>query len=116
MNFLRYLSPLRAARDLRGYLGQRRAHEIGFFGLAIAVTYLIIVGLLYESRHIPPPYHRDIVYVQQWPANRTDAQIVAQQKIDGIEQTRRENELKQLQAERRAQFKRVGDQMNAMGL
>ena len=116
MKFLRHLSPLRAVRDLRGYLAQRRPHEIGFFGLAIAVTYLIVVGMMYESRHAPPPYHRDIVYVQQWPANRSDAEIVAQQKIDGVAQTKRENELKRLEAERRAQFQRVGDQLNAMGL
>ncbi|MFT6569039.1 MAG: hypothetical protein ACJAWY_000733, partial [Sphingomonas echinoides] len=48
--------------------------------------------------------------------DRTDAEIVAQQKIDGIEQTKRENELKRLQAERRAQFKKVNDGLKAYGL
>ncbi len=36
--------------------------------------------------------------------------------IDGIEQTKRENELKRLQAERRAQFKKVNDGLKAYGL
>lgn len=116
MNFLRHFSPLRAWRDLRYYIGTRQRHQLGFMGVALALTYVMVVGVIYESRIPPKPYHRDIIYVQQWPANRTDAEIVAQQKIDGIEQTKRENELKRLQAERRAQFKKVNDGLKAYGL
>ncbi|HZE46217.1 MAG TPA: hypothetical protein VE087_05010 [Xanthobacteraceae bacterium] len=115
MNFLRFFSPLRAWRDLRAYMARRRKHEIVFLALAIAVTWLILFAFVLDTR-IVRPYHRTIIYVQQWPATRTDAEIVAQQKIDGVEQTRLENELKKKQAESRAAFKRVDDQMNAMGL
>lgn len=116
MNVLRYLSPTRAWRDLRHYVGTRRPHQLGFIGVALALTYVMIMGVLYESRIPPKPYHRDIIYVQQWRADRSDAEIVAQQKIDGVEQTRRETELKRLEAERRAQFKKVNDGLKAYGL
>lgn len=85
-------------------------------GVALALTYVMIMGVLYESRIPPKPYHRDIIYVQQWSADRTDAQIIAQQKIDGVEQTRQANELKRLEAERRAQFKKVDDGLKSYGL
>ena len=116
INFLRYFSPLRAWRYLRYYIVTRQRHQLGFMGVALALTYVMVVGVIYESRIPPKPYHRDIIYVQQWRLDRTDAEIVAQQKIDGIEQTKRENELKRLQAERRAQFKKVNDGLKAYGL
>lgn len=85
-------------------------------GVALALTYVMIMGVIYESRIPPKPYHRDIIYVQSWRLDRTDAQIVAQQKIDGAEKTRQDNELKRLQAERRAEFKKVNDGLKAWGI
>ena len=116
MKFLQYLSPIRAWRDLRGFIATRRPHQLGFMGVALALTYVMIMGVIEESRIPPKPYHRDIIYVQQWPADRTDAQIIAQQKIDGAEQTRQANELKRLEAERRAQFKKVNDGLKSFGI
>lgn len=116
MTLLRHLSPLRAWHDLRSLVTTRRPHQWGFMGVALAMTYVVVMGILYQSRIPPKPYHRDIVYVQQWRADRSDAEIVAQQKVDGVAQTRRESELKRLEAERRAQFKKVGDAMKAYGL
>lgn len=116
MSFLRSFSPTGAWRDLRGFFGARQPHQIAFFAAALFGTVLIAVGMIYESRIPPPPYHRDIIYFQQWRADRTDAQIIAQQKLDGIEQTRREREQKRLEAERRAQFKKVDDGLKAYGL
>lgn len=108
-------SPIRAVRDLRGFLATRRRHEIVFFTLAVGLTFLILFVFIIDTR-IVRPYHRDIIYVKQWPLTRTDAEIKAQQKIDGVEQTRLEHELARRQAESRAAFKRVDDQMNAIGL
>lgn len=116
MKFWSLISPLRAWRDLRLFLATRRPHQIGFFGVALAATYLVVVGMMYESRAPRVPYHRDIIYVQQWRADRTDAEIIAQQKIDGIEQTKRDKELARLQAERRVQFKKIDDGLKAYGL
>jgi hypothetical protein len=48
--------------------------------------------------------------------DRTDAEIIAQQKIDGIEQTRRIGELKRLQEEQRLKFKKVDDKLRSWGI
>ncbi len=116
MSFLRFFSPTGAWRDLRTYFALRQRHEFAIFGVALALTIVIFWGMILESRIPPKPYHRDIIYFQNWRADRTDAEIIAQQKIDGAEQTRQANELKRLQAERRAQFKKVDDGLKAYGL
>ena len=116
MSFLRHFSPTGAWRDLRGLLATRQPHQVAIFLAALLGTVVIGIGMLYESRIPPKPYHRDIIYFQQWRADRSDAEIVAQQKIDGVKQAAQDRELKRLQAERRAQFKRVNDGLKAYGL
>ena len=116
MSFLRYFSPTGAIRDLRGFIAGRQPHQFAIFGAALALTCLVMVGMLYESRIPPKPYHRDIIYFQNWRADRSDAEIIAQQKIDAAKKAGDEKELARLQAERRAQFKKVNDQLKAYGL
>ena len=116
MNLRQYFSPIRAWRDLRSYVATRRPHQIGFMALALVLSYTMIMGTLDVSRMPKPAYHREIIYVQQWRADRTDAEIVAQQKIDGVEQTRQEKALKRLQAERKAQLKRLDDTLKSYGI
>lgn len=65
--------------------------------LAVAMPVIILVGFYYDSQTNIMPGEQ-IVYVKNWPASRTDAEIVAQQKID---QERREKAI----AERQRQFK-----------
>jgi hypothetical protein len=109
-------SPRGAFHDLRTYLRRRQRHEIVFLTGAAGLTFLMIFGFNIEMHGPKREYHREIIYVQQWNANRTDAQIIAQQKIDGPEQTKREEAERKLEAEKRAIFKRLGDQMNSVGL
>ncbi|WP_404373406.1 hypothetical protein AB5I39_07950 [Sphingomonas sp. MMS24-J45] len=116
MNLRQSFSPIRAWRDLRTYLVTRRPHQLGFMALSLVLTYTMILGTLDVSRMPKPAYHRDIIYVQQWRADRTIAEIVAQQKIDGVEQTRREKELKRLQDERKAQLKKLDDTLKSYGI
>lgn len=74
-------SPKRAWADLRDYLAEGRRHKILFLLLALAATWVIIWGFLIDSKTniMPGP---QIIYVQDWSADRTDADIIAQQKID----------------------------------
>jgi len=116
MSIVRHLSPIAAWRDLKAYLAKRKPHQFGFMGVAAALSYVIIVETLDVSHVPPPPYHRDIIYVQQWRADRSDAEIVAQQKIDSVAAARDKAELKRLEAERRAQFKRLDDQLKSIGI
>ena len=115
MNFLRFFTPMRAYRDLRQFLSLRRPHEIVFMTLSIALTWLIIFYMIHDSK-IVREYRPNIIYVQQWSANRTDAEIVAQQKIDGVEQTKEEEAQKKREAETQAEFKRLNDRLKKWGI
>ena len=79
---LQRFQPGGAWDDLRYFLTHRQPHQWVFFTLAVGLTVLAITAFAHDSA-FKPAYHRDIVYVQQWRADRTDAEIIAQQKIDG---------------------------------
>lgn len=115
MGFFSRFSPLRAIADLRFFLSHRQPYELGFLALSVLVVGLLIAGFVHDS-HEERPYKREIVYVQQWPLTRTDAEIHAQQKIDGVEQTRLIAEENKRRAALRAQFKRLDDKLKAYGL
>ena len=115
MPFFARLSPFRAIRDLRVFLSYRKPYELGFLALAIVLTTALIAGLLHDS-HVERPYRRNIVYVESWPLSRSDAEIQAQQKIDGPIEAKRKAEHERILAERRAMFQRVDDKLNKWGL
>ena len=115
MGFFSRFSPLRAYRDLRLFLSYRRPYELGFLALAMAITGFFIYAFLHDSS-IEPVYKRDIVYFEQWPADRTDAQIRAQQKIDEPIKRQRLAEQRAADEERRASFKRLDKKLEGWGL
>jgi uncharacterized FlgJ-related protein len=110
MAFLKYFSPLRAIRDLRRFLAQRRPHELWFMILAMAIT-LVILWMFVKDSHVPTPYKREIIYVKQWRLDRSDAEIKAQQLKDLPEEQRRKAELEALMKKRRDEFKRLDQQV-----
>ena len=77
--FPRPVSPRAAFADFRAFLSHReREHWIGA-ALAVLVTVIIIIEFLVDSKinTAPPP---QIIYAEQWRADRTDAEIIADQK------------------------------------
>ena len=115
MSYLARFSPIRAYRDLRFFLAQREKHELGFLVLAIAITGFFVYAFALND-YAPPPYKPDIVYVQQWPLTRTDAEIRAAQKVDQAAKDRRLAAEKAEADKRRATFKTLDDQMTKWGL
>ena len=115
MPFLARFSPFRAIRDLRAFLSYRQPYELGFLALAIVLTTLLIAGLLHDS-HVERPYQRNIIYVQNWRLDRSDAEIRAQQKIDGPIEAKRKAEQERILTERRAMFQRADDKLTKWGL
>lgn len=114
MMFLRYLHPLRAIRDLRFFLSQRKPHELWFMMLAMAVT-LGILWMFVKDSHVETPYKRNIIYVESWPITRTDEQIRAQQKIDQAKKHIAEEELDRRRKAKQAEFKKVDDWLTNHG-
>ena len=79
--FPRPSTPRAAFRDFVSFVRHReREHVIGA-ALAFLVTVIIVIEFLVDAKvgTAPPPR---ITYVELYPANRTDAQIVTDQKKD----------------------------------
>ncbi len=115
MSFFARLSPVRAIRDLRLFLSYRQPYELGFLALALLVTTIVVAGFVHDS-HIETPYKRTIIYVEQWPVTRTNAEIVAQQKVDQVVRDKEKAELERQRKDLQAQYKRLDDKLKAVGL
>ncbi len=115
VGFFRDISPRRAFYDLRSFLGQQQKHKLVFLALSVGITSLVLVGFTLDSK-FKTPYKRTIIYAESWPLDRTDAEIVAAQKIDAANRAKREAALEKRRAENRAAFKRLDDKLEAWGL
>ena len=115
MQFFARFSPVRAIQDLRLFLAGRQRHELVFLFLSIVITTLLIAGFVKDS-HIERPYQRDIQYFENWRADRSDADIRADQVRDMALRTKRDATLEKRQADMKASFKRVDDSMTKWGL
>lgn len=115
MNFFRRMSPFRAIQDLRLFLAQRKRYELGFFALSLVITGALI-GAFIKDSHIPTPYKRNIIYFKSWPADRSEAEILAQQKIDSAEKAKQEARLEKLRKKRQAEFKKVDEALDSWGI
>jgi len=80
--FPRPVSPRSATTDLWQYLTEKRAHKWPLLGLSAALTWVIIWAFLIDAKDISQPQRNKITYFQSWNANRADAQIILQQKLD----------------------------------
>jgi hypothetical protein len=79
--FPRPVSPRAAFADLRAFLSHTsREQRIGAI-LAVLATTIIVIEFFVDSKinTAPPPR---VVEVQLYSSNRTDAEIIAQQKVD----------------------------------
>ncbi|PZU11831.1 hypothetical protein [Sphingomonas sp.] len=94
--------------DIKTAFSGNRRHRLIFAAAAVGMTSLIITGFIVESRSGILP-GASTVYAADWSENRTDAEIIAQQKID-------QKEIEAAKAERRRQFKKVDDSLKRWGL
>lgn len=82
--FPRPSSPGAALRDLAAFMRHRSREQVIGACLALLVTAIIVIEFLVDSKMdtAPPP---QVVDVQLYSSNRTDAQIIADQKKDQAE-------------------------------
>lgn len=92
-------SPKALIADLRAFLSDRPPHQLVAAALAIAMPVLIIIGFIVDARTNIDPGEQ-LIYVDSWNANRTDEEIVADQK-------ERQARTEAAQAERRRQFQEL---------
>jgi hypothetical protein len=79
--FPRPVSPWAAIADLRAFMRQRSREQVIGGSLAILVTAIIVIEFLVDAKvgTAPPPR---VVEVQLYAPDRTDADIIADQKKD----------------------------------
>ncbi|PAX07538.1 hypothetical protein [Sphingomonas lenta] len=114
MQYFSRLSPVRAFKDLRLFFAERGPIELVFLVLAMAITLTLIYAFARDS-NFETEYRPDIIYVEQYTLNRTDAEITAQQRIDQAEKRKRMAEIERRAAERQASFKRLDDKLKSYG-
>jgi hypothetical protein len=92
-------SPRTAFRDLGAFLRQRSREQVIGAALSVLVTMIIVIIFFVDSKinTAPPP---QIIYVEQYSANRTDAEIIADQK-------KHQAEREAAQKERQRQFQKL---------
>ena len=95
--------PRAALRDLRAFLSRRSREQMIGASLALLSTLIIVIIFFVDAKinTAPPP---TVVEVELYDSNRTDAQIIADQKED---QAKRDA----LKKERQRQFKELQDQL-----
>jgi hypothetical protein len=79
--FPRPASPRAALADLRAFMRHRGREQVIGAALALLVTTIIVIEFVVDAKMgtAPPP---QVTYVELYPSNRTDAEIIADQKED----------------------------------
>lgn len=99
----RPVGPRAAISDLAAFMRQRSREQVIGGVLALLSTIIIVILFLVDSKiNTAPP--AQIVYVESWTENRTDAEIIADQKKHQAE--RRAAEL-----EKQRQFQRLENRL-----
>jgi hypothetical protein len=97
-------SPRAIWRDIKLFFSGPHRHKLLFGLLAILMPGIIVLGFITDAHtNIMPG--RSIRYIQSWPADRSDAEIKAQQKID---QARRDAAFAERRREYQALERRLG--------
>jgi hypothetical protein len=89
--------------DLRAFARERSRHQWVAALFAIAMPIVIVVGFIVDARTNIAPGEQ-LIYVDSWSANRTDAEIKAAQ-------AKREEERQAIAAERQRQFKELEERL-----
>ncbi|MEJ7926049.1 hypothetical protein WG908_04675 [Sphingobium sp. AN641] len=80
--FPRPVSPKSALGDLWGYFREQRPHKWPALGVSMAITWVIVWTFITDANTNTMPTRNKIFYVQSWNADRSDAAIILQQKMD----------------------------------
>lgn len=91
-------------RDLGLFLRTRTRADYVIALIAAAITLFVVFAFYHDSHFVAQP---QIVYVQNWRADRTDAEIIAEQKKERPAREKALAEQQKALAERQREFKEV---------
>ena len=95
----RPVGPRAALKDLAAFLRQRSREQVIGLILSLLVTTILIIEFLVDSKINTAPQPK-LIYVESYSANRTDAEIIADQKQDQAER-------EAMQAEKQRQWQEL---------
>lgn len=101
-------SPRALWADLRAFWSTRPRHQWVAAFLAVLIPIGIVTAFYFDTTTNIMP-REQIMYIDSWPAARSDAQIRAKQKADAAA-------LKAARLQRQREFQRLEQSMNRMGL
>lgn len=89
----------------------RQPHRIVYFALAAAATALCGMGFYVTFTPKPTWQEPDIVYFEQWPANRSEADVRARLAKDLPGELAAQKALEDAQRKKQEDFKRLAKQL-----
>ncbi len=116
MAFLPKPAPIGDAwSDMIGFVFQRRPHQYVFAALSVAIPILTFFAFMSEFNRTKEYQDPPIIYMKQWSAERTIAEIKKQQAKDlPAELAAKKAEAEAIE-KRRASFQRLRAQFKSVG-
>ena len=100
--FPRPRGPRTLLADLKAFAQGDQRHKLLFGALSLALPALLIAGFAHDAHVEPPP--PEMTFLPSWPATRSDAEIIAQNKAD-------QKKLDARKAAKRAEYQRLAKQL-----
>ena len=100
-------SPRALWSDLKAFTAERSRYQWAGAAIAVAMPCILIFLFVVDTSNIKRG--PQLIYVESWSANRTDAEIVADQK-------KRQAEKEAAQKQRQEEMKRLSDRLEKIGI
>ena len=107
MSYWRRISPRGAVSDFIEEWRRPQPYRWQILGLAVAITFAMMVFLIPESQRIPPA-RPEVTYITTWQEGRTDEEIAASNAANQARKEEAARLAEERQARRREAFRALG--------
>lgn len=87
MSLPRPSSPRALWADLKAFINAREKHQLIAAAAALVIPAILVAGFYLDARSLGPK--EQVIFVESWSADRTDAEIIARQKVEQAEEEKR---------------------------
>ena len=107
MSYWRRISPRGAVSDFIEEWRRPQPYRWQILGLAVAITFAMMVFLIPDSQRIPPA-RPEVTYITTWQEGRTDEEITASNAANQARKEEAARLAEERQARRREAFRALG--------
>jgi hypothetical protein len=107
MSYWRRISPRGAVSDFIEEWRRPQPYRWQILGLAVAITFAMMVFLIPDSQRIPPA-RPEVTYITTWQEGRTDEEIAASNAANQARKEEAARLAEERQARRREAFRALG--------